>query len=113
MATDQEYPSPCSRCGMPGEGQHETPGGRPCHGCQCVESLRATIAKLEFRLEKAVQKPVQPEQPDHRGGRRERKDQRMVVLDGERLCLTEAARRLGLSASTLHFRIFRRTGDTA
>jgi len=33
----------------------------------------------------------------------------MVILDGERLCLTAAARRLGLTAAALHWRILRRT----
>ena len=32
----------------------------------------------------------------------------MLVLDGERLTLTESARRLGLSPSALHFRIVNR-----
>jgi len=49
---------------------------------------------------------------DGRGGFRRRKDLRMVVLDGERVHLTEAARRLGMSASALHFRIVRRTGTS-
>jgi hypothetical protein len=98
---------------MPGEGQHETPGGRTCRGCECVESLRANIAKLEFRLEKAVQKAVQTEQPTRRGGRRDRRDTRWVILDGDRVTLTDAARRLGLSTSALHWRIVRRTIDPA
>jgi hypothetical protein len=98
---------------MTGEGQHETPGGRPCQGCQCVESLRATIAKLEFRLEKALQKAVQSAQPSRRGGRRDRRDTRWVILDGDRVSLTEAARRLDLSTSALHWRVVRRTGDPA
>jgi hypothetical protein len=37
----------------------------------------------------------------------------MVILDGERICLTEVARRLHLAPSALHFRILRRTGDPA
>ena len=56
----------------------------------------------------AAPKPSPP-----RGGVRNRHDARMVVLDGARITLTEAARRLQISASALHFRIVRRTGDIA
>lgn len=37
-----------------------------------------------------------------------RRDNVFVVLDGEWVCLTEAARRLGISASALRFRIIKR-----
>jgi hypothetical protein len=105
----------CLRCGLRTKGRHETPGDRLCHGCPCVDALRARIADLEFRLERAAQKrvgpvPTQQEPPaERRGGRRNRKDARMVILDGERLCITEAARRLEITASTLHFRLLART----
>ena len=45
------------------------------------------------------------------GGRRQRKDNRFVLLDGERLCLKDAARRLSVSMVALHFRLVNRTGD--
>jgi len=44
------------------------------------------------------------------GDGRCRANSRVVILDGKRLCLTEAARALGISASALHFRITNRTG---
>jgi hypothetical protein len=88
--------------------------------------LRARIAELEFRLERAAQKrqtpaapaldgppEQQPQEMERRGGRRNRPDARMVILDGEHLCLTEAARRLCISPSALHFRIVNRTGGDA
>lgn len=109
----------CLRCGLRGE--HDTPGDWSCRGCECVDALRARVADLEFRLERKAQRrmvsPAQPaqdassEQPpktERRGGRRDRKDARMVVMDGERLCLTDAARKLGLAPSALHFRIINR-----
>ena len=95
----------CPRCGLRG-GQH-------ADAAECIDSLRDLVARLEFKVEQRAGKPAPLSQPSHRGGRRERKDQRTVMLDGERLCLTEAARRLGLAASALHWRIFRRTGDAA
>lgn len=51
--------------------------------------------------------------PERRGGRRDRRDARFVVLDGARLCLADAARALGISISTLHLRIVARTHDPA
>lgn len=102
-------PQVCSRCGVHGEGEHPAPGGRRCSGCECVDALRAMIADLEFRLEKMMDKPAP--KASNRGGRRNRRDARFVVLDGERLCLTDAARALGLSPSTLHLRIVARTHD--
>jgi len=102
----------CARCGLRTEEQHARPGDRFCRGCPCVDALRARVAELEFKLERAAQRPAAPAgaaPTRQRGGRRERKDQRMVVLDGERLCLTDAARRLEITASTLHFRLLART----
>lgn len=102
----------CARCGLRTEDQHARPGDRFCRGCPCVDALRARIAELEFKIERAAQTPAAPAGTAHarqRGGRRNRPDARMVILDGERLCLTEAARRLGIAPSALHFRLLSRT----
>jgi len=72
----------------------------------CIDVLRDRIAVLEFQLMAHKRKPA----PGTRGGYHGRRDARMVLLDGERLTLTEAARRLAMSASSLHFRILKRTG---
>ena len=101
----------CRRCGVRGEGQHGTPGDRWCRGCPCIDAMRARIADLEFRLERVAAKPIRPEQPERRGGRRNRRDTRFVVLDGQRLCLADAARALGVTTSTLHFRLVNRVHD--
>ena len=91
----------CRRCGVRGNGPHETAE-------QCIDALRMIIARLEFRQEE--HEPEQKRPASARGGRRERSDNRMVLLDGERLCLTVAARRLGISTAALHYRIVARTG---
>ena len=101
----------CARCGLRTEDRHARPEDRFCRGCPCVDALRARIADLEFRLEKMAVKPIRPEQPERRGGRRNRRDTRFVLLDGQRLCLADAARALGVTASTLHFRLVNRTHD--
>lgn len=93
----------CLRCGV--HGHQASPAG-PCRGCKCIDALRAQIAELEFRLEKS-----RPRKPSRSGGRRRRRDTRFVLLDGRRLSLTEAARALGLSASTLHLRLVNRTNN--
>ena len=67
------------------------------------DQLRDQVARLEFRVESRGQ------HAGH-GGRRDRHDHRWVVLDGQRVCLSDAARELGLSASALHGRLVRRTG---
>jgi hypothetical protein len=93
-------PVTCPRCGLR--------GARHADAEECIDALRDHIARLSFKIEQRADKPSQP---TRRGGRRERKDNRFVLLDGERLTLAEAGRRLGLTASSLHFRILRRTKD--
>lgn len=93
----------CPRCGLGlrGEGRHDKP-------TECIDALRDLVARLQFRAEARRATAAGPER---RGGRRDRKDARMVILDGQRVCLAEAARRLGLSTSALHFRLLHRTRD--
>lgn len=92
----------CRWCGLRVVGRHASP-------MECIDALRSRIADLEFGQEQR-QKP-NDRGPSNRGGRRDRSDARMVVLDGRRVCLTEAARLIGISASALHFRILRRVRD--
>lgn len=92
-------PAVCPRCGLRG-GRHET-------ASECIDQLRDWIARLQFRKEARATKSAQT---SSRGGRRDRHDARMVILDDERLCITEAARRLGISTSALHFRLVNRCG---
>jgi hypothetical protein len=103
----------CRRCGLDGEGEHTAPGDRQCRGCGCIDRLRAMVADLEFRIERMARKAAkQPTQKvERRGGRRDRSDTRFVVLDGQRLCLADAARALGVTTSTLHFRLVNRVQD--
>ncbi len=90
------------------EGPHAGPHAGPD---ECIEALRTVIAKMEFRQEQTREKAAaRPALAGCRGGWRNRPDARMVLLDGERITLTEAARRLEMSASALHFRIVRRAG---
>jgi len=49
--------------------------------------------------------------PGCRGGRRPRRDNKLLVLDGQEVCLAEAARRLQISAAALHCRLIARTGS--
>lgn len=95
----------CMRCGLQSEGPHATAE-------DCIDALRDALARLEFEAERHAVRQHARNGADGRGGFRKRRDARMVVLDGQRLCLTEAARRLGMSASALHFRIVRRSGTT-
>lgn len=95
----------CRRCGIPTADPHSDSN-------ECIDALRGVIARLEFHAETRAERSAAPKPgAKPRGGVRDRHDARMVVLDGERVTLTEGARRLGLSASALHFRILRRTCD--
>jgi hypothetical protein len=87
--------------------------GRHASPLECIDALRDRIAEMELRRERRPSKSdATPQGTERRGGFRQRPDARMVILDGERLTLTEGARRLGLTGSTLHFRIVNRTGTT-
>ncbi|MGE5647384.1 MAG: hypothetical protein ACM336_16500 [Acidobacteriota bacterium] len=100
----------CARCGLPGP--HATPA-------ECIDALRDRIADLEFRIDS--RRSSKPCASAARAGGRQAQipvrpptstwfDRRMVMLDRERLSLTDAARRLGISPDALHFRLLNRTG---
>ncbi len=89
----------CPRCGMRGtHADHD----------ECIDALRDHIAILSFRGETSPGDPGKECSP--RGGRVTRSDHGWVVLDGQRMILTDAARRLGISNVALHFRLVNRTG---
>lgn len=88
----------CPRCGM--FGRHASP-------LECIDALRDRIAVLSFQCE--AQRGARSQAPF--GGRVLRRDHRIVILDGQRLCLTDAARRVGISPVALHFRLVNRTGN--
>ena len=90
----------CPRCGMP---------GRHADTAECIDALRGRIADLEFRQELAVDNRRAP-RAERRGGRRDRSDARMVLLDGQRLTLAQAAEKLALTEQALYFRIRRQVG---
>jgi hypothetical protein len=94
----------CQRCGVRSGERHRGEMG-------CIEALREVIAGLQLRsmAQAPAENTLQKGKPSRRGGFRVRKDARMVMLGGERISLTEAARRLGITASTLHWRIVNRT----
>ena len=90
----------CRRCGLRATEAHVDVD-------ECIDGLRDHIARLQFRAERKID---QPGVPSRRGGWRQRADNRFVLLDGERLVLAEAAHRLGLSTSALHWRLVGRCG---
>jgi hypothetical protein len=88
----------CPRCGILGP-NHANP-------LACIDALRDRIAVLGFRHDSGRTTAAKA----CRGGRRPRADNRWVVLDGESMILSDAARRLGISLVALHFRLVNRTG---
>ena len=87
----------CTSCGVRQCGEHNSPA-------DCIRALREVIAILEFRIEGMVEDGAQH-------GRVTRKNNRFVTVDQKRMCLSDAARYLGISLSTLRKRIARRIGS--
>jgi len=78
------------------------------HG-EAAPARAATTRRTSKRRRRATaSRPVAS--PGTLGGRRLRRDNRFVRLDGRRLCLADAARELGMSLSALNWRIINRTG---
>jgi hypothetical protein len=88
--------TPCGRCAL---------GGPHTRAVDCIDALRDVLAVISIRAT-----PITARQKEVRGGRYDRHDNRFVVFHGERLNLTEAGRRLGLTAAALHYRIVARLG---
>lgn len=76
---------------------------------ECIDELRNQIAVLTLRGTKGPQRV--PGTPERRGGRRVRSDNRLVILDGQKMCVAEAARRLGITHSALNWRLVNRVGE--
>ena len=87
----------CTMCGVRQSGQHRTP-------FECIVALREVIAVYEFRIDQLREKNLDR-------GRMKRSDNRFVVVSGERMCLSDAARELGISPDALRCRIRRRVGQ--
>jgi hypothetical protein len=93
----------CPRCGL--RGLHASAD-------DCIDALRSKIAEMEFAKDAAREaRGPRPGRPSKRGGLRNRKDGRTVILDGDQVSLAEAARRLGMHAGTLYHQIARSTGN--
>ncbi len=105
MTAPQPLARLCPRCGM--KGAHRD-------AMQCIDALRDHIAALEWRRDETPRRGTaqcaQAAAAQPRGGRVARSDNRWVVLDGQRMILTDAARELGISNVALHFRLVNRTG---
>jgi hypothetical protein len=86
----------CVRCGIRSTQKHEV-------ARDCIDAWRDAYARLELKQQHAAGTGAGT------GGWRARRDNRMVVLDGERINLTEAGRRLGISPAALSQRILNRT----
>ena len=87
----------CQRCGIRQNGPHRT-------WFECIIAYRELCSIFEKRIERLKQKNTD------RGGMK-RSDNRFVVVNGERMCLSDAARELGMSVDALRRRIKRRIGE--
>jgi hypothetical protein len=86
----------CTMCGVRQSGQHRTP-------LECIIALREVIAGYEFRTDQLLEKNLDR-------GRMKRSNNRFVILNGERMCLSDAARELRMTVKALRHRIHRRIG---
>jgi hypothetical protein len=88
----------CERCGLRQSGNHRT-------DLECVIAFREVCFNLETENEQLRR------ENRNRGGMN-RSDNHFVVLHGQRMCLTDAARELGLTFDALRCRIKRRAGGS-
>ena len=86
----------CERCGVRQNGRHR-------HWLECVIAFREVCFNLERQIERLRKKETHC-------GSVERSDNHFVVLHGERMCLADAARALGMTFDALRGRIKRRLG---
>jgi hypothetical protein len=84
----------CERCGVRQSGRH-------LYWMDCVIAFREVCFNLERQIERLHKKKT-------RSGSMERSDNHFVVLHGERMCLADAARELGLTFDALRARVKRR-----
>ncbi len=83
-------------CGVRQSGQHWNPS-------ECIVALRQVIAVYVLRIVQLLDKDLDR-------GRMKRSTNRFVILDGERMCLSDAAHALSMSVKALRHRIERRLG---
>jgi hypothetical protein len=86
----------CEKCGVRQNGRHQ-------HWLECVIAFREVCFDLEKEIERLRKKRT------HRCIV-ERSDNHFVVLHGEKMCLADAARALGMTFDALRARIKRRVG---
>ena len=97
--TEYADPDPrvCTVCGVRQCGQH-------LNLYECITALREVIAMLQLRIEQLLETNL-----EH--GTVNRSNNRFVLLNGERMCLSDAARKLNLSLDALRWRIKTRLGE--
>jgi len=106
-APSDEYADPdslvCWRCGLRQKGRHR-------NWIECVMAYRELVAVKQMRIEQLKETIRQLEERNAVGSGSERSTNRIVVLNGERMCLSDAAREKGISVKALRHRIERRLG---
>jgi len=73
-------------------------------------AYRELVAVKQMRIEQLKETIRQLEERNAVGSGSERSTNRIVVLNGERMCLSDAAREKGISVKALRHRIERRLG---
>ncbi len=84
--------------------------GRHAGWLECIDALRDVLGRLQLREEELREK-LGLQRPRSARAARAAANVRWVILDGERLSLTQTAHRLGIEPSTLHRRLLDLTQD--
>ena len=93
----------CERCGLRQKGQHSD-------WVECLISYRELFAGQQMTIEQLKERIEQLKQAKAVPAGSERSTNRHVILNGERMCLSDAARKLHMSPKALRHRIGRRLG---
>lgn len=107
-APSDEYADPdslvCWRCGLRQKGRHR-------NWIECVIAYRELVTVKQMRIEQLEERIRQLKVGDAVRSGSGRSTNRRVILDGERMCLSDAAREKGISVKALRHRIERRLGQ--